>query len=168
MVAWLFQQPVDIFAPTDDGNPFPVSKFTRWDAKRSPRPYHQLRPTHLGSDNSNHQYGPTQLLNSRQRWPCTGPFPRPFISNSRLVLVSDHPSRHLYSSLRRMGHKPQPRSVQRRGGEAGYTLPTSEKFQIQARAPGRKFNLQVFLDEIVTQGEAKGARFLLGGIMAAM
>ena len=48
------------------------------------------------------------------------------------------------------------------GGEASYTLPTGEAFQIQARAPGRKFNLQVILDGITTQGNAKGSTISLG------
>jgi hypothetical protein len=48
------------------------------------------------------------------------------------------------------------------GGEATYTLPSGEKFQIQARAPGRKFNMQVLLDGIATQGNAKGSTISLG------
>ena len=48
------------------------------------------------------------------------------------------------------------------GGGAAYTLPTSEKFHIQARAPDRKFNLQVFLDGIATQGNAMGSTISLG------
>ena len=55
-----------------------------------------------------------------------------------------------------MGHKPN-HDLSEDGGEAAYTLPTGENFQIRARAPGRKFNLQVFLNGIATQGDARGS-----------
>lgn len=47
-------------------------------------------------------------------------------------------------------------------GEATYRLPTGEQFQIQARAPGRNFNLQVLLDGIATQGNRQGDTISLG------
>ena len=47
-------------------------------------------------------------------------------------------------------------------GEATYRLPTGEQFQIQARAPGRNFILQVLLDGIATQGNMKGSTISLG------
>ena len=50
------------------------------------------------------------------------------------------------------------------GGEATYILPTGEWFQIQARTPGRNFNLQVLLDGIATQGNAKGSTISLGWV----
>jgi hypothetical protein len=48
------------------------------------------------------------------------------------------------------------------GGEAIYTLPTGEHFQIQARASGGNLNLQVLLDGIETQGNVKGSTVPLG------
>ena len=47
-------------------------------------------------------------------------------------------------------------------GEATYRLLTGEQFQIQARASGRNFNLEVLLDGIATQGNTQGNTISLG------
>ena len=85
---------MDICRAIGDGNSVPFSSLISWgrtlgrervDAVSSPllHSYHHLRPTQLGPDDSNRQYGRTRFPTSGQRWSCgLDHFLRPSISGS--------------------------------------------------------------------------------------
>ena len=79
--------------------------------------------------------------------------PRPFISDACLVLASDHPSTPGYTEW-----DTNPTTICPPTGRGSRIHSSNRRqVQIQGRAPGRKSNLQVFLDGVVTQGNAKGS-----------